>query len=185
MNRTPDFEPTAFNEVRTNNRTREIAVTAVLLAIGAVLRMFSPAILGITPNFIIAMYCLAILVLRPNLKSALAIGLVGGAVAMIFSKSPVPALNLITEPIGAFVCYLAMKFIPNLELKNFSFHPVVCTMLGTMASGGVYVILNFSLAMHLPVSAMQAAFIGVVLPVTLINGVITQILYYPVKKIVG
>jgi len=43
----------------------DVAVIAVLLAVGAVLRMFTPPFFGITPNLIIGMYCLAILLLRP------------------------------------------------------------------------------------------------------------------------
>lgn len=164
------------------SRSKEIAVVAFLIAIGAVLRMFSPAILGITPNFIIAMYCLAIILLRPTIGPALGIGLVAGAVSMIFSKSPIPYLNLVTEPSGALVCALLAAYLPEFSFKNYSFKPGLATFLGTLVSGGLYVVLNFHLALHLPVSAMQAAFIGVVIPVALINMVIAQALYLPVKN---
>ena len=70
-------------------RSKQLALVAVLIAIGAVTRMFTPPIAGITPNFVIAMYCLAILLIRPNPGGAI-IGLVGGAVTMMFSKSPIP-----------------------------------------------------------------------------------------------
>ena len=51
----------------------DVAVVAVLLAVGAVLRMFVPPFAGITPNFIIGMYCLAILLLRPLTVGLLAL----------------------------------------------------------------------------------------------------------------
>ncbi len=165
-------------------KTKSIAIVAILIAIGAVLRLFSPNILGITPNFIIAMYCLAILLLRPTFKAAFGIGVVAGAVSMIFSKSPVPMLNLITEPTGALVCLLAVRYLPDLTLKNYTFKPIFATLLGTLASGGLYVLLNFRYALNLPVDAMQAAFIGVVIPVALINAGMAQILYAPVKKFI-
>lgn len=167
-------------------RTKQVAVVAVLIAIGAVLRMFSPQIAGITPNFIIAMYCLAILLIRPNVGGALGVGLVAGAVAMIFSKSPIPYLNLISEPVGAITCALIAKYLPELSVKDYSFKPVLCGTFGTLLSGLVYITLNFKFALHLPpekiMGAWQAAFIGVVLPVTAINAVLVQVLYLPAKK---
>ncbi|MEG6616158.1 tryptophan transporter [Peptococcaceae bacterium 1198_IL3148] len=166
------------------NRTKTVAVVAVLIAIGAVLRMFAPNILGITPNFVIAMYCLAIILLRPNLGGAIGIGFVAGAVSMIFSKSPIPMLNLITEPAGAMACLLMVKYLPNLELKKYSFKPILATLIGTLISGGLYVVLNFHFALKLPLPAMQAALIGVVIPVALINAVIAQALYAPVKRFI-
>lgn len=163
-------------------RSKEIAVVAFLIAIGAVLRMFSPAIFGITPNFVIAMYCLAILLIHPKLGAALGIGIVAGAVSMILSKSPIPYLNLATEPVGALICVLIASYLPNLSIKNNSLKPAVATFFGTLASGGLYVVLNFQFALHLPPAAMQAAFIGVVIPVALINVVIAQVLYAPVRR---
>ncbi|MDO7786541.1 tryptophan transporter [Desulforamulus aquiferis] len=163
-------------------KSKEIAVVAFLIAIGAVLRMFSPAILGITPNFVIAMYCLAILLIRPKIGPALGIGIVAGAVSMIFSKSPIPYLNLASEPAGALICALMACYLPELSIKNYSFKPILATLVGTMVSGGIYVVLNFQLALNLPVAAMQAAFIGVVIPVAIVNAIIAQALYAPVKK---
>jgi len=167
-------------------RTKQVAVVAVLLAIGAVLRMFSPQIAGITPNFIIAMYCLSILLIRPNLGGALGIGLVAGAVAMIFSKSPIPYLNLISEPVGAITCALIVRYLPEMSLGNYSFKPTLVGTFGTLLSGLVFITLNFKFALHLPpekiMVAWKAAFIMVVLPVTAINAVLAQILYLPAKK---
>ncbi|WP_006520321.1 tryptophan transporter [Desulfoscipio gibsoniae] len=163
-------------------RSKEIAVVAFLIAIGAVLRMFSPAILGITPNFIIAMYCISILLLRPKLGAALGIGIVAGAISMIFSKSPIPYLNLFSEPAGALMCALLTYYLPEFSIKKYSFKPCLATFLGTLVSGGLYIILNFQLALHLPPAAMKAAFIGVVIPVALINMVMAQALYAPIRK---
>ncbi|HWR55962.1 MAG TPA: tryptophan transporter [Negativicutes bacterium] len=167
-------------------RTKQVAVAAVLIAIGAVLRMFSPQIAGITPNFVIAMYCLSILLIRPKLGGALGIGLVAGAVAMMFSKSPIPYLNLITEPVGAIVCALVVRYLPEIALRGYSFKPIFCAILGTLASGTLYIFLNAKFALHLPpeqlMLAFKAPFIGVVLPVTAINAVLNQVLYLPAKQ---
>jgi hypothetical protein len=167
-------------------RSKQLAVVAVLLAIGAVLRAVTPPIAGITPNFVIAMYCLAILLVRPNLGGAIGIGVVGGAVAMIFSKSPIPYLNLISEPAGALACALIVSCLPEFSLKNYSFKPILAAGIGTLVSGTLYITMNFKFALALPPDQMtvmwNAAFFTVVLPVTAINAVLAQILYAPAKK---
>jgi len=162
--------------------SKQMAVVAMLLAIGAVLRAFTPPLFGITPNFVIAMYCLAILLVRPGFGGALGIGLVGGALCMVLSKSPVPYLNLITEPIGALACVLIVRYLPELTLKRYAFKPIVATTVGTLASGTSYITLNFFVFLNMPFEAWQAAFLGVVIPVTLINAVLTQLLYAPSKR---
>ena len=167
-------------------RSKQLAVVAVLIAIGAVLRMFTPPIAGITPNFVIAMYCIAILLVRPNFAGAIGIGLVGGAVAMMFSKSPIPYLNLFSEPAGALACAFIVKYLPDLNLSKYSFKPILATTIGTLVSGLLYITLNFKFALNLPpdklILAWKAACIGVVIPVTVINAVLAQILYLPAKK---
>jgi len=167
-------------------RSKQLAIVAVLLAIGAVLRAVTPPIAGITPNFVIAMYCLAILLIRPNLGGALGIGIVGGAVAMIFSKSPIPYLNLISEPAGALACAFIVSYLPEFSLKNYSFKPTLAAAIGTLVSGIVYITLNFNFALHLPPEKMmiawKAAFITVVIPVTVINALLAQIFCAPAKK---
>ncbi len=167
-------------------RSKQLAVVAVLLAIGAVLRAVTPPIAGITPNFVIAMYCLAILLIRPNLGGALGIGLVGGAVAMIFSKSPIPYLNLISEPAGALACAFIVSYLPEFSLKNYSFKPILAAAIGTLVSGLLYITLNFKFALNLPPEKMMiawnTAFITVVIPVATINALLNQIFYAPAKK---
>lgn len=67
---------------------RSLILTAVLLAAGAVLKFFAGSVInigGMKPNFIIAMYCLAILLIRPSLPRAAVIGeLDPGASEQIF-----------------------------------------------------------------------------------------------------
>lgn len=168
--------------VTSMSNSKAAAVVAILIAIGAVLRMFSPNILGITPNFIISMYCLSIVLLRPNLKGAVGIGLVAGLVSMVFSKSPIPAINLVSEPLGAMACFLMVKLLPELNINKYSFKPIVSTLVATLISGTSYLLLSFTL-LQMPAQAVQAALIGVVLPVTVINGLMSQIFYAPAKRV--
>ncbi len=88
---------------------RWLAVTALLLAIGAILHLVSPNIGGVTPNWTIAMYCIAINLTRPTLGQAAGIGLVAGAVNIPTSKSAFPYGNLASELVGAVVCALIVR----------------------------------------------------------------------------
>jgi hypothetical protein len=88
-------------------KSKDIAVVGILLAIGAILRYFLAMLhTPLTPNMIIAFYCLGIILIRPKILEALGIGLVAGALSMVISSSMFPPGNLISEPIGAFVCFV-------------------------------------------------------------------------------
>ena len=68
-------------------KSRDIAIVGILLAIGAILRfvfnMFPGAIVG---NPVIALYCLAIILIRPTMKEAVGIGLVAGVGRRTWNK---------------------------------------------------------------------------------------------------
>ncbi|ABZ83779.1 conserved hypothetical protein [Heliomicrobium modesticaldum Ice1] len=162
-------------------RTKQLAVVAMLIAIGAVLRMVAPPIFGITPNFVIAMYCLSIVLVRPKFGEALAIGIIGGALSMVTSKSPIPYINLASEPAGALACAMIVATLSDVTIGRYSLKPLVATVIGTLVSGSLYVLIN-KFALNLPAAAAQGALVGVVLPVTLFNAVIAQAVYLPAKK---
>ncbi|KUO51331.1 MAG: hypothetical protein APF76_17350 [Desulfitibacter sp. BRH_c19] len=164
-----------------NTNTRQIAIVAVLIAIGAVLRIVSPSIAGITPNWVIAMYCLAIILVRPNIFAAVGIGFAAGAISMVTSKSPIPYLNLITEPVGAVVALMFILLLPKLSIKGYSLKPFIIAFMATLASGICYLGLNMVI-LSLPTEAVRVALITVVIPVAILNSTITQLLYYPAKK---
>ena len=76
-----DVQSTAKREVLVEEKkglanTRNLILVGVMMAVGIVLRMFAGVIaLGnMHPNFLIATYCLAIFIIKPNLKEAAAIG---------------------------------------------------------------------------------------------------------------
>ena len=60
---------------------QDLIIVAVLLAAGAVLKLFVGSVInffGMKPNFIIASYCLAILLVRPKLPGCAIIGVPRG-----------------------------------------------------------------------------------------------------------
>jgi hypothetical protein len=108
----------------------DIILTAILLAAGAVLKFFIGSIVnigGMKPNFIIAMYCMAILLIRPKIWEAAVIGLVAGAVCQFFPGSPY--LNFGSELAGAVVMALLIR-IP-MKIGKFNAGPAVSTFLST------------------------------------------------------
>ena len=60
-------------------KSKDIAIVGILLAIGAILRYFLAMLhTPLTPNMIIAFYCLAIILIAPTVFEAIGIGLVAG-----------------------------------------------------------------------------------------------------------
>lgn len=161
-----------------------IVVVAVLIAIGAALRLFAPPAFGITPNFVISMYCLAILLTKPKFSGALAIGIVGGVVSMLTSKSAIPYLNLITEPAGAIACYCIARYLPDMKLSNYLLKPILATFLGTIVSGGIYIFIT-KVVLIWKVAAALSAFGMVVIPTALANTVIAYVLFLPTSRILN
>ena len=145
----------------------DIILIAVLLAAGAVLKYFAGSVInffGMKPNFIIAMYCLAILLIRPKFIECLVIGLLAGAICQVLPGTPY--INFISELLGAAVMGLLIH---------------AATFISAVVSGGTYTICLF-LFMHYEASAM-AAYVPIVLCTAVINAIIVQILYLPLQKI--
>jgi len=161
---------------------QDILLISILLASGAVLKFFVPNLGGMKPNFIIAMYCLTILLIKPRLFEAAIIGILAGAISQIFPAQPY--INFISELIGALVMCLLIK-IPMEKIK-IPVKPIISTFLSTLASGftfiGVMYLLYYVRPNMLNVApAALAVFMGVVFGTATINSIIVQVLYIPLK----
>lgn len=160
---------------------RDVLLIGILLAAGAVLKFFVGSVInfGMKPNFIIAMYCLIILLVKPRLHEAAVIGLLAGAVCQFFPGQPY--INFISELVGAVVMYLLCK-IP-MTVGKFSLRPIVCTFFSTLASGfsfvGVMYLMYYAGADITPTPL--AAFLAIIFGTALINAVIVQILHVPMR----
>ncbi|WP_425059507.1 hypothetical protein SCACP_00990 [Sporomusa carbonis] len=164
-------------------RFRWAAVSAMLLAIGAILRLVSPSIAGISPNWIIAMYCLAIVLFRPSIGRAVGIGLVAGALCLATSKSVFPYGNLISEPVGALVCAAIVGLPLTMKLGRVDLRPAAGALCGTLASGLTFTTLA-KLILGLPLKVYLYGMLPVVLTVAAANTIIAQLLYYPVAALI-
>ncbi|RDB61605.1 hypothetical protein C1878_11340 [Gordonibacter sp. 28C] len=157
-----------------------LILVAVLLAAGAVLKMTVGSFVnffGMKPNFIIAMYCLAILLVRPNMVQAGIIGLLAGAVCQLLPGSPY--INFISEFLGA-LCMAALIRVP-MKVGKANLQTIVATFLSTVVSGGMFTVCLF---VFLGASASSlVAYVPIVLCTALINCVIVQALYIPLAKV--
>ena len=158
----------------------DIILVAVLLAAGAVLKFAVGTVVniaGMKPNFIIAMYCLAILLIKPKLYECAIIGIIAGAVCQIFPGTPY--LNFISELVGATAMGLLIKL--PMTVKKFSLTPVVGTFVSTVLSGSTFVVCLFAF-LH-AAAASLTAFIPIVLFTAAFNAVIVQVLAIPLSMI--
>jgi hypothetical protein len=170
-------------------KSKDIAIVGILLAIGAILRYFLAMLhTPLTPNMIIAFYCLAIILIRPKVYEALGIGLVAGILSMLISSSMFPPANLISEPVGALVCfglYAALKEKTKLA-------PTVTTFLSTLASGFTFAaiaIIFVGSTILTKYNGNMMSFVAVFVPIVVVtaifNAVIVQILYFPSVRVLS
>jgi len=168
-------------------KSKDIAIVGILLAIGAILRYFLAMLhTPLTPNMIIAFYCLAVILIRPKVFEALGIGLVAGVISMLISSSMFPPANLISEPVGALVCFGLYAVTKN----RTRLAPTVTTFLATLASGFTFAaiaIIFVGATILTKYNGNLWEFVAVFVPIVVItavfNAVIVQILYIPSSRV--
>ena len=159
---------------------QDLLLTAVLLAAGAVLKFFVGAfinIAGMKPNFVIAMYCMAIALIRPKFYYSLIIGILAGAICQFFPGTPY--LNFASEAAGA----LAMGLLIYIPAKSKGLKitlTAIITFISTVISGGLYTVLLF-VVINSDKSAL-VAYIPIVLGTATLNAIIVGALYVPLMK---
>lgn len=161
---------------------KDFILVGVLLAAGAVLKFFVGSIInfgGMKPNFVIAMYCLAIMLVKPKIHEAAIIGIIAGIICQFFPGTPY--VNIASEAVGAIAMCLLM-FIP-LQIKKFDLRPAVCTFLSTIISGFTYLGILY-LALYAGADVQPAAlgvFAAIIFGTALVNTIIVSVLYVPMK----
>ena len=161
---------------------KSLTLYAILLAAGFVLNLtvskFFSGLTGgfLSPEFIIAAFCLEILAIKPNLGQAAVIGLLAGVVIQITASVKGP--DLIAEPIAAVVMAALVSAFGSSKAKGLL--PLVGTFVVTFISGLIYAVIFSFLIMKNP------AFVGVMAPVVaatgVANAIIVSALYLPIKK---
>lgn len=167
---------------------QDLILIAVLLAAGAVLKLTVGSLLasfGMKPNFIIAAYCLAIILIRPNVAQSAAIGLIAGLICQIPMLNATPLLNIVSELLGAIACGLLIH-VPMKIGGKLDINPLVNTFISTCISGFTFA----ALAVYINVVSVggdfavaMAAYIAIVFGTATFNCIFVQILTVPLKKV--
>ena len=159
---------------------RDLILVAVLIAAGAVLKLTVSSFLnfaGMKPNFMIAMYCLAIILTRPKIYQSVVVGLLVGVVSQIPMLNATPLVNIASEMVGALVCgilvtVLAKAARDNKTCQNVVF-PIVVTFISTVFSGYTFAIIVVA---HLDPLAVFGVYAVMVLGTATMNAVLAAIL---------
>lgn len=167
---------------RQGGQFRWITITTLMLAIGTILHLVSPSVGGVTPNWTIATYCVAICLTKPSYKQALGIGLVAALVNVLTSKSGFPYGNLISEPVGALTCACIVRNLSGIRIKGHSCLPVLTGFAATCMSGGAFVTI-LKVVMNLPNSVYFTAMLPLVAVVGLLNAIVTPVMYFPALRL--
>jgi hypothetical protein len=159
----------------------DVLLIGILLAAGAVLKFFVGSVInfGMKPNFIIAMYCLTILLIKPGIVEAAIIGLLSGAICQFFPGQPY--INFVSEFLGAVVMCLFIRIPVN--TGRVPVKTMLCTFLSTLVSGfsfiGVMYLMYYTGFDIKPTPL--AIFMAIIFGTAAINAVIVQVLYIPLK----
>lgn len=170
-------------------QVRDLLLVAVLLAAGAVLKLTVSSFLtfaGMKPNFMIAMYCLAIILTRPKVYQAGIIGLITGLISQIPMLNATPLVNIASELVGAVVCGVLLVGLThasreNATLQNVVF-PAIITFVSTVFSGYTFALIVGSAMNGLSVPVVFATYAIMVLGTATMNMVLVGILTPILKK---
>lgn len=179
---------TAASAQRDGLTVQDLILIAVLLAAGAVLKLTVGSLLssmGMKPNFIIAMYCLGIILTRPKVGQAVIIGLLAGLICQIPLLNATPLLNIPSEVLGALACGLLVK-VPMRIGGKLDLNPLVNTFISTLVSGFVFAFLSVYINVVATGGDMMvalAAYAAIVLGTATFNCVLVQVLAVPLRKV--
>ena len=169
---------------------QDLILIAVLIAAGAVLKLMVSSFLtfaGMKPNFMIAMYCIAIILTRPNLIQSACIGLLVGLVSQIPLLNATPLVNFTSELVGAVVCCLLVTIFSrvascNSLIQNMAF-PAVITFVSTTFSGYTFAMIVGVTVSGLEPVAVFGVYAVMVLGTAAMNCVVAAILIPVLRKV--
>jgi hypothetical protein len=158
--------------------TKNLVALSLLVGMGAVLHAVVPGFfLGMKPDMMLTMMFLGI-ILFPDRKSVLLLGLVTGLISGLTTTFPGGLLpNIIDKPVTAFTFFAL--FLALNKFRKSILSAAVLTAVGTIVSGVVFLTSAF-LIVGLP-GPFAALFAAVVLPAAAVNTV-AMVILYPVAQ---
>lgn len=173
-------------EEKSGLQITDLVLVAVLIAVGAVLKLVVGLVFqgGVKPNFMIAAYCLALLLIKPKgvgqgIAYGAIIGLITGAICQIPLLCGTPFVNFLSELLGGMVIG-ALAGLPHKEGKT-DLRPVAGTFLATFVSGASFSIIATIIRAMDPMAGL-VQFGPIVVVTALLNAIIVGILIIPLRK---
>lgn len=157
---------------------KSLVLLAILLAAGFILNLTlgnALAIVGIKPQFIIAAYALAILLIDASYLQAIIFAVISACVIQLTTS--IPGLNFVTEIVAA----LAMVSLVKSGIGGKNVNPLVATFVTTLISGALFAV--FGTVIMGGAIASAAVKIPLVLGTAVFNAILVQALSIPVKKV--
>lgn len=166
---------------------QDLILIAVLIAAGAVLKLTVSRFAGMKPNFMIAMYCIAIILTRPNLIQSACIGLLVGLVSQIPLLNATPLVNFASELVGAVVCCLLVTIFFRVASRNSLVQnvavPAGITFVSTIFSGYTFAMIVGVTVSGLEPMTVFGVYVVMVLGTAAMNCVVAAILVPILRKV--
>lgn len=157
---------------------RKNIITALLIAIGFILRNIVPGVIGgMKFDLMLAVIFVCILI-NKDFKSAMVTAFLGGVICAMTTTFPGGQLpNIIDKFITCTLVFLMVKFAGKYNRHPLSIGAIA--FLGTLISGSIFLISALFIA-GLP-APFEILFMGIVLPTAVTNIFVTLIIYKAVN----
>ena len=163
-----------------------LVLVAVLFAAGCILDFTvakSLRIGNIQPEFVIASFCLAILLVRPKIYQGAIIGALAATLIQLNTSIPfleyacdIPAAIIMTAILIGYV-----HLFPKDAARKVSVFPFIATFVTTVISGCIFASIATCFIMHSP--EMIIGMLPIIFGTAAFNAIIVEILYTPIRLV--
>lgn len=163
-----------------------LVLVAVLFAAGCILdfTVAKPLRIGnIQPEFVIASFCLAILLVRPKIYQGAIIGALAATLIQLNTSIPfleyacdIPAAIIMTAILIGYV-----HLFPRDAARKVSVFPFIATFVTTVISGCIFASIATFFIMHSP--EMIIGMLPIIFGTAVFNAIVVEILYTPIRLV--
>ncbi len=188
-NATTDAAAAMMQNVKVKNHALDITslvLVAVLFAAGCILDFTvakSLSIGNIQPEFVIASFCLSILLVRPKIYQGAIIGALAATLIQFNTSIPfleyacdIPAAIIMTAMLIGYI-----RVFPKDAARKISVFPFIATFITTVISGCIFALIAAFFILHSP--NMVMVMLPIILGTAVFNAVVVEVLYTPLKVV--
>ena len=186
-NATTDAAAAMMQNVKVKNHALDITslvLVAVLFAAGCILDFTVAKALSIgniQPEFVIASFCLSILLVRPKIYQGAIIGALAATLIQFNTSIPfleyacdIPAAIIMTAILIGYI-----RLFPKDAARKVSVFPFISTFITTVISGCIFAFIAAFFILHSP--NMVMVMLPIILGTAVFNAIVVEVLYTPLK----